>query len=202
MKRWGILIFDDQRKFSGPQGALPRFLETFIRGGSDYGMSIDRAPVVTYGNFNAPLNAVHRSCEELYTRVAREKGGPPELLMFFIKGKSQIMYENIKSYCDTVRGVQSQAVDSFNVQKKGGDRAFHANLLLKVNSKLGGTTVTLTNPVTTSSVPTVWLLCLRCCFCALTDGGRCLSGPMYRMRLQAREHPVLQQWSAASTTKA
>jgi len=155
LKRWGILIFDDQRKFSGPQGALPRFLETFIRGGSDYGMSIDRAPVVTYGNFNAPLNAVHRSCEELYTRVAKEKGGPPELLMFFIKGKSQIMYENIKSYCDTVRGVQSQAVDSFNVQKKGGDRAFHANLLLKVNSKLGGTTVTLTNPVTTSSVPTV-----------------------------------------------
>ena len=155
MKRWGILIFDDQRKFSGPQGALPRFLETFIRGGSDYGMSIDRTPVVTYGNFNAPLNAVHRSCEELYTRVAKERGGPPELLMFFIKGKSQIMYENIKSYCDTVRGVQSQAVDSFNVQKKGGDRAFHANLLLKVNSKLGGTTVTLTNPVTTSSVPTV-----------------------------------------------
>jgi hypothetical protein len=124
-------------------------------------MSIDRNPVITYGNFNAPLGAVHRSCEELYNRVAREKGGAPELLMFFIKGKSPIMYEHIKSYCDTVRGVQSQAVDSFNAMKKGGDRAFHANLLLKVNSKLGGMTVTLSSPVTNSSVPTVFTpLCL------------------------------------------
>jgi hypothetical protein len=161
LKRWGILIFDDQRKFSGPQGALGRFLDTFLLSATDYGMSIDRSPTVTYGNFNAPLQAVHRSCEELYTRITKEKGGPPELLMFFIKGKSPIMYEHIKSFCDTVRGVQSQAVDSFNAMKKGGDRAFHANLLLKVNSKLGGTTVTLSNPVTNASVPTVSLLSFK-----------------------------------------
>ena len=155
MKRWGILIFDDQRKFSGPQGVLGRFLETFFLSATDYGMFIDRSPVVTYGNFNAPVQAVNRSCDELYARVTRDKGSPPELLMFFIKGKSPIMYENIKSFCDTYRGVPSQAVDCFNAMKKGGDRAFHANLLLKVNSKLGGTTVTLSNPLTNASVPTV-----------------------------------------------
>src|SRR5579859_4140941 len=118
-------------------------------------MTISPNPIVAYGNFNAPLPAVHRACEELYNRVARERGGTPELLMFFIKGKSPIMYEHIKNYCDTIRGVQSQAVDSFNAIKKGGDRAFHANLLLKVNSKLGGTTVTLSNPITNSQTPTV-----------------------------------------------
>ena len=168
MKRWGILIFDDQRKFSGPQGALGRFLETFFLSATDYGMLIDRSPIVTYGNFNAPLQAVNRSCDELYARVTKEKGGSPELLMFFIKGKSPIMYENIKSFCDTVRGVPSQAVDSFNAMKKGGDRAFHANLLLKVNSKLGGTTVTLSNPLTNASVPTVIPGCPLTLFFALS----------------------------------
>jgi hypothetical protein len=154
--RWGILVFDDQRRFAGPQGALSRFVQTLCQGANDYGMNVDRNPVVTYGMFNAPLQQVHRSCEELYNRVQKEKGGAPEMLMFFIKGKSPIMYEHIKQYCDTIRGVQSQVVDSFNAQKKGGDRAFHANLLLKINSKLGGTTVTLQTPICTSAFPTVY----------------------------------------------
>lgn len=119
-------------------------------------MNIDRNPSITYGNFNAPQQSVHRSCEDLYNRVQKEKGGPPEMLMFFIKGKSSIMYEHIKQYCDTIKGVQSQVVDSFNAQKKGGDRAFHANLLLKMNSKLGGTTVTLQTPLSGPAIPTVW----------------------------------------------
>jgi hypothetical protein len=125
---------------------------------SEYGMTIDRSPVMTYGNFNAPQQSVHRSCEELYSRVTKEKGGPPELLMFFIKGKSPIMYEHIKQWCDTIKGVQSQVVDANNALMKGGDRAFHANLLLKINTKLGGTTVTLSAPLTNETVPTVWTL--------------------------------------------
>jgi Piwi domain len=155
LTRWGILVFDDQRRFAGPQGALGRFLQTLCLSADEYGMKIDRNPVVLYGNFNAPQQAVHRSCDELYTKIEREKGGPPELLMFMIKGKGAIFYEMIKHYCDTIRGVQSQAVESFNAQKKGGDRAFHANLLLKINTKLGGTTVALQTPFTDSKAPTV-----------------------------------------------
>jgi len=76
--------------------------------------------------------------------------------MFFINGKSMINYEQIKFWADTVKGVVSQAVDRNNVLgRKGDDPAFHANLLLKINTKLGGTTVTLQNPITTSATPTV-----------------------------------------------
>ena len=186
MKSWGILIFDDQRKFAGPQGTLTRFVQTLCQAANDYGMNIDRNPIVTYGNFNAPQAAVHRSCDELYNRVAKEKGAPPEMLMFFIKGKSAITYEHIKLFCDTVRGVQSQAVDAFNVIRKGGDRAFHANLLLKINAKLGGTTVTLQNPITTSHTPTV----LRPLPSLYSGNGRCLLVRMYLMLLLG-QRPLL-----------
>jgi len=155
LQRWGILVFDDQRRFSGPQGALGRFIDTLCRTADDYGMKIDYNPVVMYGNFNAPQQSIYRDCDELFNRITREKKGPPEMLFFVIKGKSAIIYEHVKQYCDTVKGVQSQAVDGFNVMKKGGDRSYHANLLLKVNSKLGGTTVVLETNFTDAQNPTV-----------------------------------------------
>jgi hypothetical protein len=158
-------------------------------------MNIDRNPSVTYGNFNAPQASVHRSCEELYNRVQKEKGGPPEMLMFFIKGKSAIMYEHIKQYCDTIKGIQSQVVDSFNAQKKGGDRAFHANLLLKMNSKLGGTTVTLQTPLVGPGFPTVYYL-----FGYADD--RFLLVLMFRMLRPVRKLLVWQLLSEVSITKA
>jgi hypothetical protein len=66
-----------------------------------------------------------------------------------------MVYETAKQYCDSVKGVQSQALDSFNVVKKGRDRSYHANLLLKVNSKLGGITVSLARNFSGAEVPTV-----------------------------------------------
>lgn len=155
MTRWGILVFDDKRRFAGPGGVLPPFVQTMCQTGDDYGMRIDRNPVIDYGNFNASQQSIHRDCEGLYNRIQREKSGAPELLMFIIKGKNTVIYEHVKQFCDTLKGVQSQAVDGFNVQKKGGDRAYHANLLLKVNTKLGGTTVSLKKNFTDKSRPTV-----------------------------------------------
>jgi hypothetical protein len=152
----------------------------------EYGMNIDRNPTVTFGNFNAPQAAVHRACEELYTRVQREKGGEPQLLMFFVKGKSAIMYEHVKQWCDTIKGVHSQAVDGGNVITKGGDRAFHANLLLKINTKLGGTTVALQYPLTSEKHPTVY-----------SHGGpnvRCILGLMSPMQLLDLNLLLLRRW--------
>jgi Piwi domain len=188
LTRWGILVFDDKRRFDGPNGALSRFLQTMFQASDDYGMTIDRKPVVDYGNFNAPQQAVHAACETLYKRVEREKGGPPEMLMFIIKGKSAIMYEHVKQFCDNVRGVQSQVMDSFNVQRKGSDRSYHANLLLKVNTKLGGTTVALQASLTGQDHPTVYSGLVS------VANGRCLSGLMYLIRQPDPRHLVLLPW--------
>jgi len=149
------LVFDDQRRFSGPQGPLAKFIQTFCLAADDYGMQVERNPVVSFGNGNATAQRIQQDIDELYARITRQKNGPPELLMFAIKGKSTVVYEIVKQYSDTVKGVQSQAMDSFNVIKKGGDRSYHANLLLKVNSKLGGTTVSLNSNFTDARVPTV-----------------------------------------------
>ena len=154
-------MFDDRRRFEGQQGALPRFLQTLYLTADGYGMQIDRKPVIEYGNFNASAQLIHTTCETLFNKVERERGGPPEMLMFIIKGRNPVIYDHVKQFCDIERGVQSQALDSFNVQRKGGDRAYHANLLLKVNTKLGGTTVTLKNNFTGQDNPTVcWSLFL------------------------------------------
>jgi len=155
LKRWGVLVLDDQRRYAGPQGALGRFLQTFFQAADDYGMVVDRQPVITYGNPNANTTGLQRLAEELYQKVKQQKGGQPELLMFILKGRASGIYEAVKQYADTVVGVPSQAVDGMNVQRKGGDRSFHANLLLKVNAKLGGTTVCLDAPISTDQKPTV-----------------------------------------------
>lgn len=157
LERWGILVFEEQRKFGGPQGPLGRFIDTLCRTADDYGMRIDRNPIVTYGNFNAPQQSIHRDCEDLYNRVSRQKNAPPEMLFFILRGKNAIIYETIKQYCDTVKGIQSQAADGSNIIKKGADRAYNANLLLKVNAKLGGTTVALNTNFTDANNPTVLL---------------------------------------------
>ena len=154
-------MLDDQRRYVGPQGVLTRFVQTLCLAANDYGMNIDGNPSVAYSNPNAPQQSIQRACDELCERIKREKGGPPELLMLFIKGRNPITYEILKQYCDTVKGLQSQAIDGFNAQRKGGDRAYHANLLLKINVKLGGTTVVLQTPITTKAIPTVYsFLCM------------------------------------------
>src|SRR5205814_8406711 len=35
LTRWGILVFDDKRRFEGPHGSLPRFLQTMCQTGDD-----------------------------------------------------------------------------------------------------------------------------------------------------------------------
>ena len=77
-------------------------------------MRINGNPVVAYGNVNVPQQAIHRSCDELYDKTNRDKGGAPQLLMLINRGKSPIMYEIVKQYVDTVKGVQSQVIDAFN----------------------------------------------------------------------------------------
>jgi hypothetical protein len=200
------LVFDDKRRYIGQQSILTRFIQTFCLAATDYGMSVDRNPIVEFGNFNAPTESIHRDCEALYTRIQREKRGAPELMMFVIKGKSPVMYETVKAFADTVRGVSSQVVNGQNVFTKGGDRAYHANLLLKVNIKLGGTTVSLSAPVTQANIPTVpppAAAALQPHFLLppFIDCS-CLLARTFLMLLRVLKPPPLPLWSVASTSTA
>ena len=64
------------------------------------------------------------------------------------------MYEQLKLWRHTLRMVPNQMLDAPKFTTKGGDRTFDANLLLNVNTKLGGTTVTLRNAITSAKTPT------------------------------------------------
>jgi hypothetical protein len=72
-----------------------------------------------------------------------KRGGPVDLLMVVTPGKSSVVYAPIKRYCDSVAGLASQCITKSNVTNKGASRAFAINMLMKINSKLGGVNVSL-----------------------------------------------------------
>src|SRR5438876_352330 len=72
---------------------------------------------------------------------AFNRRGNIELLVIVTPARTSVVYAPIKRYCDTVAGIASQCVVKFNVRRKSQDRGFAFNMLMKINSKLGGINV-------------------------------------------------------------
>lgn len=69
-------------------------------------------------------------------------GGQIGLLIVIVPSKTSFLYTPFKRFCD-VSGVPSQCLIRPNVQRKGEDKGFATNVLMKINSKLGGVNVSL-----------------------------------------------------------
>jgi Piwi domain len=131
--------------FSRNAREIDAFIKTLLQTADDKGMKFTQREPPRY-----PVNG--RSDADEITRMMGadvlpflNRQGPIELLMVITPGKNKSWegYTAIKRYCDCVAGIASQCVLAENVERKNGDRGFAANLLMKINSKLGGVNVSI-----------------------------------------------------------
>lgn len=119
------------------------FVKTLTQTADDKGMRfMQRDPLKQYADpgwsHDEIVKRLHGEHMPLFNRRAKI-----DLLVVVTPAKSSPQYAPIKRYCDTVAGIASQCVVKSNVRRKYQDRSFAFNLLMKINSKLGGVNVSL-----------------------------------------------------------
>lgn len=104
-------------------------------------------PLVQYENPNA-VQSLNAKLEDHF-RKFNGSGGQQgiELLLVVTPSPTSQIYAPVKRYCDSIAGVASQCVTEGNLSKihisQGGAKQFALNVLMKINSKLGGVNVSL-----------------------------------------------------------
>ena len=120
-----------------------QFVHTLTTIAREKGMTMASTPNIHYSDNNLGHDEIVRRLQAEFM-PSFNRNGNIELLLFVIpqKGDSPV-YHPVKQYCHSIGGIASQCVTCNNVRTKGTNAAFATNLLLKINSKLGGVNVIL-----------------------------------------------------------
>lgn len=140
LRNWGVLIFGRRNEIDRDVNS---FVRTLCQTADDKGVQIaQREPLKQHADMNwSPDELTRRLQQDIMPAFNRR--GNIELLLVITPSKSSIVYAPIKRYCDTVAGIASQCIVKFNIKRKSQDQGFVFNMLMKINSKLGGINVTL-----------------------------------------------------------
>jgi hypothetical protein len=118
------------------------FVKNLCQTADDKGMRfLMRDPTKIYADPNWDRDEIFKRLHKEYVPGYTRKG-KLDLLLVVTPAKPSQQYTPVKRYCDCV-GIASQCVAKFNVKRKSGDKGFACNMLMKINSKLGGVNVTL-----------------------------------------------------------
>lgn len=140
LRNWGVLIFGRRNEVDRD---LDGFIRTLCQTADEKGVQItQREPLKQYADMNwSPDELTKRLQQDIMPGYNRR--GNIELLLVITPSKTSLVYAPIKRYCDSVAGIASQCIVKFNIKRKSQDRGFAFNMLMKINSKLGGINVTL-----------------------------------------------------------
>src|SRR5581483_11796852 len=105
------------------------------------GMNIPCDPRIVYAN---PLGDISTALNIACQKSLLDKGQPPHLIMCIL-GVTGPLYGEIKRVGDTQLGVPTQCILLKRLTKTNGLDQICTNIFLKVNAKLGGQNVILTN---------------------------------------------------------
>ncbi|CAI7592058.1 unnamed protein product [Penicillium bialowiezense] len=132
LSRWGVGFFAGHRRSISHDQAL-QWADQFVKMYKSMGGDISERPVVK------PLNEdVGSSVKKLYDEVASRGHGEPQLLIFIVPDKDSWVYLRIKRSADCRYGTPSQVLQAPHCA--ANKPQYHANVLMKVNAKLGGIT--------------------------------------------------------------
>ncbi|KAM6501034.1 hypothetical protein JOM56_004048 [Amanita muscaria] len=130
IKNWVIIIYE--RRFRDDQAQ--KLVKDFIDACGTVGMIVeDRAPIIKWeqgqGNISNQIKAAGGDC-------AKKRGAGPNLVVVVLPEGGDDIYKAVKHFGDITMGVATQCLKS---QKLGrANMQYWANVLLKVNVKLGG----------------------------------------------------------------
>jgi hypothetical protein len=103
---------------------------------------VERKPEIAFTDLNMTAEVLKKRLHDTQLRSFSRKG-PIELLFVVTPATSSQVYAPIKRYCDCVAGIASQCVALSSIKNNGRNRNFATNILMKINSKLGGVNVSI-----------------------------------------------------------
>ncbi|TRY67145.1 hypothetical protein TCAL_02956 [Tigriopus californicus] len=139
LTNWGVLNMNPRLT----RQALSQFVEVLYSEGQKRGLNIDYPEYRNFASndrFPTP-EKMESEFKALVDTVEKAKGKKPELIMVIISARGTNEYSIIKHYGDMVLNIPTQFVLTKNVEQ-AKPTTLH-NICLKINSKLGGTNLSL-----------------------------------------------------------
>ncbi|KJA29601.1 hypothetical protein HYPSUDRAFT_31529 [Hypholoma sublateritium FD-334 SS-4] len=140
IKCWVIVVYENQNRF--PEPVARQMATGFMEGARSVGITVhDTEPSIFYrdgsGNISEQLKQAGISC------VNSPKKIPPNLIVVVLPEGGNQIYTEVKHFGDAKMGVATQCLKA---QKcRGAKPQYWANVMLKVNAKLGGINSILDN---------------------------------------------------------
>jgi len=129
---WAIIIYESMKYFS--DAAVKSMVQGIVDGCDSLGIRVvDKDPLVFRENGQGDIEGHFRRAG---TEVKKSKGEYPNFLVFVLPEGGNEIYRKIKHYGDVKIGVATQCLKAKNCSY--AKKPFWANVLLKVNAKLGG----------------------------------------------------------------
>ncbi|KAJ1723876.1 hypothetical protein LPJ53_001833 [Coemansia erecta] len=136
---WAVVMFTS--KVDAPEPQIRAFLGQLVDRAQQMGLEVGNTqPVIHYGETR---HSTAKTLEVAGQKAATQAGTPAQLLLCVLPSKSnRSAYNEIKRVALTQLGVHTQCIRANNT--RGGRPAMlDAMVVLKINTKLGGTTVAL-----------------------------------------------------------
>ena len=140
LQEWAIVSFENERFLNA--ASLDKFVNSLVQAGREKGLSIHPSPC--YRSIMHGSRAIEQLFRDLH-------GRNPNLQLLIIvlpgKGDLDVYYRAVKYYGDVVYGIRTQVIRANTASRKANDKQTMANICLKINAKLGGTTSILERSV-------------------------------------------------------
>lgn len=132
VKVWVIVVYESQNRF--PLGAAQDMATAFCEGAQSVGMTVeDTRPLIFYENGQGViaehLKKAGKACVD-------SKKSPPNLVVVVLPEGGNQIYTAVKHFGDVTMGVATQCLKSGKCNR--AKLQYWANVMLKVNVKLGG----------------------------------------------------------------
>ncbi|KAJ2786290.1 hypothetical protein GGI15_001627 [Coemansia interrupta] len=145
---WAVVVFTS--KMDAPEPQIRGFLGQLVDRAQQMGLVVGNTqPVIHYSETR---HSIAKTLENAGQKAATQAGTPVQLLLCVLPSKSnRSVYNEIKRVALTQLGVHTQCIRAGNT-RSGRPAKLDAMVVLKINTKLGGTTVALTNEQTSESL--------------------------------------------------
>ncbi|KAG2021246.1 eukaryotic translation initiation factor 2C [Coprinopsis cinerea AmutBmut pab1-1] len=132
IKQWVMVVYESERRFN--QEACRNVIQGLVGEAKKMGMTFEHAnPVVKY---KSPGPHVSKQLDEVGREVFQQTKIPPTLVVVILPEGGDEIYTSVKHFGDIVRGVATQCLIGRKCSRARPQ--YWANVLLKVNVKLGG----------------------------------------------------------------
>lgn len=141
---WAIGFFPGRRNVIN-RTQVEQFCDSLMKGYAGHGGDVVRRPFIV-----ELKEDIGQAIKRLYTDTGVKFQKDPQLLVVVVPDKNSFTYLRIKKSCDCRWGVPSQVLQSGHVTKSNPQ--YVSNVLMKINSKLGGATARAISKVNGASL--------------------------------------------------